>query len=207
MPELDLTEQESTRLAHALGTEPGSDAYEERLALLGEVATEEFVDWILARRRFETVSAIDRHRILQIFARIRQQAPTIEALSNDLDISESRASSLLSRMRYGEARLIRGLIYNSAREEVSRQLESARDSGGRKFIWVTSDTGRVIDEANTAIMMDQVGRRPGGAFEGAEKADRQESTRTGHLWSATDRMWEFIVVWIENQATQTGLPE
>jgi hypothetical protein len=179
LAELDLTESEEKRLAAALGTTVDDDAFSERVDALEQVALDEYVDWLLSRRRFETAASLDRHRLLALFGRIRNEAPTVEALANDLDISESRATSLLSRMRYGDARMIRQLTYEAARAELGRQLATVEVSNGRKDIWVSADTGRVVNEANTAIMMDQEGRQEGGPLEGAELAERPSSTRTG----------------------------
>ena len=151
---MDLTPDERRRLAAALGTTSDAADYESRLELFKELAMRELVDWAISRRRFESVSAIDVHRILALFGEIRDEAPTVEALANELSISESRAVALLSRMRYGDARLIRRLTYVAAGRDLQAQLASAALKSGRKLIWVKSDTGRIIDEANTAIMVD-----------------------------------------------------
>ncbi len=151
---MDLTPDERRRLAAALGTTSDAADYESRLELFKELAMRELVDWAISRRRFESVSAIDVHRILTLFGEIRDEAPTVEALANELSISESRAVALLSRMRYGEARLIRRLTYVAAGRDLQAQLTSAALKSGRKLVWVKSDTGRIIDEANTAIMVD-----------------------------------------------------
>ncbi len=151
---MDLTPDERRRLAAALGTTSDAADYESRLELFKELAMRELVDWAISRRRFESVSAIDVHRILALFGEIREEAPTVEALANELSISESRAVALLSRMRYGDARLIRRLTYVAAGRDLQAQLASAALKSGRKLIWVKSDTGRIIDEANTAIMVD-----------------------------------------------------
>ncbi len=151
---MDLTPDERRRLAAALGTTSDAADYEPRLGLFKELAMRELVDWAISRRRFESVSAIDVHRILALFGEIREEAPTVEALANELSISESRAVALLSRMRYGDARLIRRLTYVAAGRDLQAQLASAALKSGRKLVWVKSDTGRIIDEANTAIMVD-----------------------------------------------------
>lgn len=197
---MDLTPDERRRLAAALGTTSDAADYESRLELFKELAMRELVDWAISRRRFESVSAIDVHRILALFGEIREEAPTVAALANELSISESRAVALLSRMRYGDARLIRRLTYVAAGRDLQTQLASAALKSGRKLIWVKSETGRIIDEANTAIMVDQTGRGEGGRYAGAEKAERTDNTRTGQSWSASDKMWQFIVAWISDRA-------
>ena len=151
----ELSEAEKRRLAAALGTsvdDPEKFASAEEQ--LREVAYDEMVDWILGRRRFESTSALDRHRVLTLFAEVREQAPTVEALANDLDIAESRAVSMLSRMRYGDARLIRGLTYRAAVTELEAQIAAGDAEQGQKLVWVSADTGRLVDEANGSIMRD-----------------------------------------------------
>lgn len=197
---MELTAGEQRRLAAALGTTPDAEAFASRLERLTEIALRELVDWAIARRRFESVSAIDMHRILALFGEIREEAPTVELLANQLNISESRAVALLSRMRYGEMRLIRRLTYLAAHRDLDAQLQSATSKSGRKIVWVKSDTGRIVDEANTAIMIDQLGRGEKGRYAGAEKAERTDSTRTGQAWTASDRMWELIAGWIETES-------
>jgi hypothetical protein len=204
LAELSLTENERKRLAAALGTTVDDNAFDERVAELEQIALDEYVDWLLSRRRFETAASLDRHRLLALFGRIRKEAPTVEALANDLAISESRATSLLSRMRYGDARMIRKLTCEAARVELQRQLATVEATNGRKDIWVTADTGRVVDEANTAIMMDQQGRQDGGPLEGAELAQRPASSRTGQEWVASEKMWELIDGWLEEQVNRLG---
>lgn len=109
--------------------------------------------------------------------------------------------SLLSRMRFGAARRIRGLRYASAKQELENQLSSGDKDDGQIHVWVSRDTGRLIEEANTAIMIDQQAKRAGGKYEGAVKANRVERTGTGQAWQATEKMWHYILDWLEEQAT------
>jgi hypothetical protein len=69
---LGLSDAEKQRLARALGTAPESDEFVSRVEALSNEAIREVVDWILARTRFE----LERHRIPQIFGKIRREAPT-----------------------------------------------------------------------------------------------------------------------------------
>jgi hypothetical protein len=200
MAELSLGDPDKARLAAALGTTVEAAEFTERLTLLEQLALDEYVDWILSRHRFETTAALDRHRILELFGRIRREAPTIESLANDLDISEARATSLLSRMRYGDARQIRRLTYVAAKAELDRQLASAALSNNRKDVWVTAETGRAISEANTAIMLDKEARKPGQPLARAELAVRMSATRTGQEWVASKDMWELIGKWLDAAA-------
>jgi hypothetical protein len=201
---LSLTKPEKQRLAAALGTTVASEVFAERVVLLEQIALDEYVDWLLSVRRFETAAALDRHRILELFGTVRQEAPTVESLADDLDISESRAASLLSRMRYGDARLIRRLTYVAALAELQRQLASVEAFNNRKDVWVSAETGRAVSEANTAIMLDHDARKEGGSFAGAELAERPSATRTGQEWVASELMWELIIAWIEASVERLG---
>lgn len=94
---LGLTEAELDRLAHALGAPKTQEAFDQRLEALQELALREWVDWILSKRRFDSISSLERDRLLLIFGKVRTEAASTEALVEEFDITESRAVSLLSR--------------------------------------------------------------------------------------------------------------
>lgn len=193
----DLTPAETRRLAIALGTSPDdAAAFEQAKNSLRDAAFDELVDWVLGRRRFDSISALDRHRVLTLFSSIRGEAPTVAALANELEISESRAVSMLSRMRYGSARVIRALTYRAAIDELERQIAAGNLDQGQKLVWVSAETGRLVDEANGNIMRDIERRQPGGDFENAQLARREESGRSGQQWQATEGMWDLILGWL-----------
>lgn len=78
---LDLTSAEKARLARALGVDPADGSFAARLEALNRLALQEWVDWILAKRRFESVSALERERLLQIFGELRREARRRKRLS------------------------------------------------------------------------------------------------------------------------------
>jgi hypothetical protein len=199
----NLSQAEERRLAIALGVSPDDQsAVDDAKKELANLAYDEFVDWILGRRRFESVSALDRHRVLSLFALIRKEAPTVEALANELEISESRAVSMLARMRYGDARTIRALAYQAAKAELEVRVPEGDTNDGLRLVWVTADTGRLVDEANGSIMLDLEGRQEGGPYAGAQLARRVEAVRGSQQWEAADSMWEMIQRWLMERAEQ-----
>lgn len=183
-----------------LGTQAEAPDHEQRIDTLRELAFEEYVDWLLARKRFESVSALDHKRILEVFSRIRVEAPSVETLSNDFGISESRAVSMLSRMRYGSARIIRQLQYAAAGTEIQEQRQNVAAEDGLLFLWLRRETARIVEEANTAIMRDTAARQANGKYEGAELARKSEPGRYDEQWSASPKMWDHIVSWIGEHA-------
>lgn len=201
-----LSDSETLRLARALGTSPDdSAAFSKAEKNLREAAYEEIVDWILGRRRFESISALDRHRVITIFAKIRQEAPTVEALANEFEISESRAVSMVSRMRYGDARLIRGLAYRAAIQELEVQIPAGTEDHGQRLVWVSTDTARLVDEANGSIMRDIEGQKPGGPYAKPQLARREESGRISQQWRAAPRTWDMIVHWLNERAQELSV--
>lgn len=119
---------------------------------LCRVAFDEIISWLLGKRRFDGISALDQHRVLHLFATITGEAPSVEEIVNALGIPEARAVAMLSRLRYGEARLLRALVYKSAAREIRERLNGAPISSGRKTIYVSVDKGSCIEEANMTIM-------------------------------------------------------
>ena len=197
---MDLSDEEKLRLAAMLGTQADAPDHEQRIDTLRQLAFEEYVDWLLARKRFESVSALDHKRILEVFSRIRVEAPSVETLSNDFGISESRAVSMLSRMRYGSARIIRQLQYAAAGTEIQEQRQNVAAEDGLLFLWLRRETARIVEEANTAIMRDTTARQANGKYEGAELARKSEPGRYDEQWSASPKMWDHIVAWIGEHA-------
>lgn len=200
---MELSTEEGERLAAMLGTTVGAADYSEKLEQLKELAFEEYVEWLLARRRFESVSALDHKRVLEVFSKIRGEAPSVSILANEFDLSESRAVSMLSRMRYGNARVIRQLQYEAARRELRAQREGVGLDNGLNYLWLKRETARIVEEANTSIMRDTTARSAGGRFEGAELARKTEPGRFDEQWATTPKMWDLIDLWIGDQSPVT----
>lgn len=198
---MDLSKEEEQRLAAMLGADVGTADYEARVEKLKELAFAEYVDWLLARRRFESVSALDHKRILEVFSQIRREAPSVAILANEFDVSESRAVSMLSRMRYGNARIIRQLAREAACRELKEQRQTASLDNGLNYLWLRRETARLVEEANTSIMRDTESRKPGGKYEGAELARRTEPGRFDEQWATTPKMWDLIEAWIGAQSS------
>ncbi|HWP64186.1 MAG TPA: hypothetical protein VNO86_12015, partial [Candidatus Binatia bacterium] len=64
----NLDSSDRDRLARALGVKQADDpTFQQRLQALGAMALEEWVDWILSRRRPSTVSSLELERLIVIF--------------------------------------------------------------------------------------------------------------------------------------------
>jgi len=203
LQEIGLESAEQQRLAYALGCpKPEGAGFEQRIDSLYRVAFTEYVNWLLGKRRFNSISSIDQYRVLQLFAIIRKDPPTVKEIVNALAMPESKAVAMLSRLRYGEARLLRALVYKSAADGIKERLGRAPLLGERKSIYVSVDQGSCIEEANINIMMDQEAREKDGRYEKAERAERGLTSRYGQEWTATEDMWNYIIQWLDDKGKE-----
>lgn len=127
---LKLGPEQLEQLKTALGSPTTEEEFAQRLLKIGAAALKEYVDWMLAIRRFSSSSELDAARVLEIFAHVRVEPPTVESLAAELAIPESRAMALLSRMRYGDARMLRSLAFTAAAAKI-RQWIDLSDAGDR----------------------------------------------------------------------------
>jgi len=197
----DLNENEQAILARALGTEKDSDDFESRLSELVGLAFQELTEWILGHQRFNSVTELDKNRILKLFLDVRKEPPTVESLVNEFGIPEGRAANMLARMRYGEARRLRTLTYEATSKKIATELPHAESIGGRKTIFLDRQTFDCVREANSEIMLDSASRKKGGKFEGAEQIEGSPD-RWGSHCTASTKMWSHIATWLKCRAKE-----
>jgi hypothetical protein len=114
-----VTPTAERRLARVLGLdERRKDDADEALAEFQRACIQEVVDWIVGRRRPESLAALERARLIEIF-KIRRSAPSAQFLGDELGFTEARATATLSRLKYGAARLIRGYRLRELAEAVA----------------------------------------------------------------------------------------
>lgn len=99
----------------------------QRREKLARLAVREWVDWLNGKWRPDTVPALERARILKIFAIIRKDTPAVDKLVEGFGIPEGRAMSMVSRMKYGAARWIRGTDLQTLAEDLATTITRARD--------------------------------------------------------------------------------
>jgi hypothetical protein len=182
-------------LARALGlTDVKSADFLDRVLKLRELALTEFVDWLIGRRRFNSISESDLHRIVELFFKVREEAPSVDSLVSQLTIPVARATSLLGRARYGEGRSLTILAAKSAASKLEANLAKAKLEGGdRKSVYVDSDTYAYIRRAAMLIMVEPESQDKGGKFEGAQMPDFTSYGRDGGLAKTTMKMWKYII--------------
>ena len=70
----------------------GLDAeLDEKLQLVTELAVKEYVEWLIAAKRFSTISELDTDRFLHLYLEVRKEVPTVDSL---VDIDDETGSSL-----------------------------------------------------------------------------------------------------------------
>jgi hypothetical protein len=198
LSELGLTVAEQAALRGALGAQDDK-ALAERLARLRKNALSEYVEWLTGRRRFNSLSELDTYRILHLFLDIREQVPTVESLVSEIGLSAGRATSLLSRLRYGEARALRKLAMREAHAELVRQLDAAQENSGRKAVWVSAEVYDIVFEAAGEIMQATEEHATGRKWVQAEMPTGNRSRFVSTVTAAT-KMWGYVLSVIESDS-------
>ena len=129
-------------LANYVGCRPDDlAALTARLKQVQMLALNEWLGWAGARGRFNSLSELDTSRVLDLFLTVRQEAPTVEALVEQLAIPQGRATSMIGRMKYGKARELMKMSFVHALREVQQRLDDeaivdySRRSSSRGKCW------------------------------------------------------------------------
>lgn len=197
LDELDLDAGERQIFARALGISGTSDTilFLDRVMKLRAAALKEFVNWIIGRTRFSSVSESDMHRVIELFLNVRQEAPSVDRLVSELRIPAARATSLLARLRYGEGRALTALALRSAASRLKEKLSAAQlEAGDRKSVWVDGDSVTHIRHAAMVIMEASPElHNKGGRFQGAQFPEITSYGREGGVVKTTSTMWDYII--------------
>lgn len=185
-------------LARALSCSESDAVFEERLRMLAILGLTELADWIIGRKRFNTVSESDISRVLKIFLEIRQDTPSLESLANHFGISESRGRSMFSRMNYGEARSMKAKVYEST-AKLLNELPKNEKSNEPQALTVDAQCLECINNATWEIMLHPQDSERGGKYEGAEWPVVNHKGIHGAVVHATPKMWKHISAWIDKR--------
>lgn len=202
LDELGLNQVERERLARALGAaSPDDPSFAERLLKLRTAAFKEVAEWMIGKTRYSSVSENDMHRVIELFLKIRLEAPSVDQLVSDLTIPAARASSLLARIRYGEGRELTALALKTSAAKLVEKLHEARDESSTQAVWIDSDTLSHIRHVAMLIMLsDPRNREKNGKFQGAQFPEFTSYGRDGGTAKTTTKMWEYIVQGLEQGA-------
>jgi hypothetical protein len=200
LKELSLRPEETSALESALGSREGEPKFAERLEGLAGLALREYLLWITGRRRFNSIPESDGTRVRSIFLELRGEPPTVEQLVDGFGFSEPRATSLLSRLRYGDARKLRVLAYAAAAKTIEASQASASEEDGRKTLYLPRDVWDIANEASWHIMSQPEKQAKAGEYEGAEWPEASV-TRYGCTVRASSAMWNHVVRWLEQAGT------
>jgi hypothetical protein len=200
---LDLSDNERDVFALALGG-PSKPLLLEQVRRLRASALKEFVDWMIGKTRYSSVSESDMHRVIEVFLRVREQAPSVDQLVSELTIPAGRATSLLARMRYGEGRALTELALRSSARKLRGQLSAVQaESDNRKSVWVDGDIITHIREVAMKIMKaPRADHNKRGKFQGAQFPDITSYGREGGLVKTTTKMWNYIIDTLDSGAKE-----
>jgi hypothetical protein len=203
---LDLSDTELQVFARALGVPDMNNKpfLLEQVRRLRASALKEFVDWMIGKTRYSSVSESDMHRVIEVFLRVREEAPSVDQLVSELTIPAGRATSLLARMRYGEGRALTELALRSSAAKLRGQLSAVQaESDNRKSVWVDGDIITHIREVAMKIMKaPRADHNKRGKFQGAQLPDITSYGREGGLVKTTTKMWDYIIITLDSGAKE-----
>jgi hypothetical protein len=178
------------------------DALARRLLQARALAFKEWVDWANAVQRFSSLSELDMFRVLNLFLKVRQTAPSVEALVEELAIPQGRATSMIGRMKYGQARELMRLSYQQAAADVQNRVNDAKeDVHHRKAIVVSREIVDRLQAIDYEIFsLPSRERTKGGRFESAERIGIQPSGRYGATVTASKPMWQYLIAELNRRA-------
>ena len=109
---------------------------------LRDVAFREFVAWLTGARRYESISTMERDRLIAVFCDMRSSPPSIAALVDDLHYPEGRAVAMLSRMRFGNAKRLDALRARDLADLIENNppRPTVADNGADPRVFTAEDT-------------------------------------------------------------------
>lgn len=189
-------DQHRQTLADIVGCEPTDPGFNERIQKVVVIAVSEWLEWAAASRRFNTVSELDTGRVLKLFLEVRQAPPTVEALVEQLAIPQGRATSMIGRMKYGQARQLVRLSFAEAEREVSSRLQSEQEHGGLKTITVTRETLDRLRDVEFEIFY-----APETEYSERELLTVEPAGRGGAIVRTSASMWGYILDHLSRRGT------
>jgi hypothetical protein len=183
----DLRDRQA--LARIVGCLPDDlDALTARLKQVQMLALIEWLGWAAARGRFNSLSELDASRVLDLFLTVRQEAPTVEALVEQLAIPQGRPTSMIGRMKYGKARELMKMSFVHALREVQQRLDDEAIVDYSKTIIVSREVLERIRDVETEILLaDKT------TFPERQTIKADPAGRLGGMATTSPAMWNYVV--------------
>lgn len=176
-------------LSQILGCDKADSVFTAGLSELVVLALAEWLQWATAQQRFNSLSELDTSRVLSLFLRVRKAAPTVEQLVEDLAIPQGRATSMIGRMKYGQARELLKLSFAAAARDVEKRVNEATENQKRKSITVSREVLDRLHETEYAIFS----ARNANTFPSAETLAVTPSGRYGAIVTTSTAMWGYVI--------------
>lgn len=149
-------------------------------AKVRDLAYQEWVAW-LSGRRHDSLASLERERIIAIFE-LRREVPTVQRLVEEFGISEGRASSMMSRIRYAAGRRIRALQLEEVADHIGRSVGKKRGKDS-VLVRLSRSRTRVFDAFLAEAVEDDDVAGPLMATDERSPAESRW-TATADEWSA-----------------------
>lgn len=189
-------DQNLDTLSQIVGCEKQDSSFTDRLSELLTLALAEWLQWATARQRFNSLSELDASRVLNLFLKVRKTSPTVELLVEDLAIPQGRATSMIGRMKYGQARELLKLSFAAAAADVEDRVNQASENQRRKSITVSREVLDRLQEVEYAIFSS----RKGNTFPSAETLAVTPSGRYGAIVTTSTAMWGYVITQLKDRA-------
>jgi L-seryl-tRNA selenium transferase len=115
-------------------SDPSSQEFRDRVARLATEAFTEYADWATLRRRHASTSEIHRGRVLALFADTREEPEAVEKLVDELAFPETRARTLVARLKFSDAKRLRKLALKQGLDDLRTRLGATSAEDERKFV-------------------------------------------------------------------------
>jgi hypothetical protein len=196
----DLNDQQVEALTSALGlrSTEDQDLVKRQAEAFRNEAVLEWIRWI-GGRRLASSSDLDRERVLTLYGRIRRDSPTVQKLADELGFSETRARTMVSRMRYGSAHVLQELRLTDLAGFLKQHLLVGADPTLAVSIPMSYERSADIKKL-LAIRADEV------AGTNAPEVSYTDPTRNNYrdAWEFTGTEWSAIVSWLDARAAKEG---
>lgn len=200
IPEID-NDAEARAVIQALGFDRppstrNTTTPDQAVEALRRVAIREFVKWLAATRRYESISALERDRVAAVFSVVRETAPSVRALVDDLSLPEGRAVAMLGRMRYGEANRFEAMRYSALADLVRRGQANPRSKKDEVEVLVfAADANRELFNALIQMAVD-----PTVTKQVSSDVTPKRMAQHGYQWEMKPDNWDRFVAWLDDRA-------
>lgn len=192
--ELNQNQVEALAVALGLDRSASREQVDTALALVSTLATREYVMWLLGIKRYESVSAMERDRLVTLFGKVWRRMPTVQELVEDLGYSEGRAVAALSRMRFGAARTMRAWQLRDLAVEIAT-LRASKPTKPNEFQPLTLPDR--LHKQLWPLLVELTEEKPDDI---SSQVVPEKAAQRGWKWNLLSKEWAAFEEWLKAPA-------